>query len=431
MNGRMGRVIAVTLVLAGGCGGAALDDQGGMTGGAGTAGGLGGSAGGEPAAGGATGDGSAGAGPAGGGSSGSGGMQGAAGASGAPASGGGVGGGLAGVGGAAWLTPPPVPPALVVPAGATVVLHAHAAGAQVYTCTATGGADAGAATYAWVLEAPDAKLYDSTGAQLGTHGAGPSWTSNDGSVAHGVKVGELNAPTPDAISWLLLRVASTSGAGAFSDVTYVQRLNTVGGKAPATGCDATTVGTDTRAGYSADYYFYAGGGAAAWLTPPTVPNAIAVPTEVRLTLHERGLGVQIYACAGSAGGAGGAATYAWVFKAPDALLTDMSFVPVAMHGAGPSWTSSDGSAVVAPEIARVDSPLPDAIPWLLLKELSTSGAGVFSDVAFVQRLNTAGGQAPATGCDAKTVNTIVRVPYSADYFFYVSTEAADGGTGQD
>ena len=36
--------------------------------------------------------------------------------------------------------------------------------------------------------------------------------------------------------------------------------------APAAGCDATTVGTDTSSGYSADYYFYSGGGASAWLT---------------------------------------------------------------------------------------------------------------------------------------------------------------------
>ena len=53
-----------------------------------------------------------------------------------------------------------------------------------------------------------------------------------------------------------LRVASTTGPGVLSDATYVQRLNTAGGKAPASGCDATTAGTDTRSAYSADYYFY-------------------------------------------------------------------------------------------------------------------------------------------------------------------------------
>ena len=73
-----------------------------------------------------------------------------------------------------------------------------------------------------------------------------------------------------------------------------------------------------------------------------------------------------------------------------------------------------------PQIARADAPQADAIPWLLLKELSTTGPGLFSDIAFVQRVNTWGGVAPATGCDASTVDTLIRVPYSADYYFYVS-----------
>ncbi|HEY5451064.1 MAG TPA: DUF3455 domain-containing protein [Polyangia bacterium] len=417
MSTRTGRGIMVTLLLVTGCGSeyAARDNQGGgTTGNAGAAGT------------GAGGDGSDGTGTAGGGWAGaSGGAASSAGAGGGSGTGETAGGG--GVAGTTWLTPPPFPPALAPPAGATVKLHAHAVGAQIYTCTASGatsadggaGVDGGATTYAWVLKAPDAKLYDSNDAQIGTHGAGPSWTWSDGSVANGAKVAELNAPAADAISWLLLRVTSTTGAGVLSDATYVQRLNTAGGKAPADGCDATTVGTDARSGYSADYYFYSGGGASAWLTAPEVPSAIAVPTDVRLAVHDRASGMQIYNCAASAG-AGGTPTYAWTFKAPDALLVDMNFTPVALHGAGPSWTASDGSVVVAPEIARADAPRADAIPWLLLKELSTSGPGVFSDVAFVQRINTSGGVAPTTGCDASTVNTLVRVPYAADYYFYVT-----------
>ena len=240
----------------------------------------------------------------------------------------------------------------------------------------------------------------------------------------------MNAPAADAIAWLLLRVTSTTGTGLLSDATYVQRLNTAGGKAPATGCDATTAGTDTRSGYLADYYFYSGGGASAWLTAPEVPSALAVPTDVTLAVHDRAIGMQIYNCAASGGGdAGTAMTYAWTFKAPDALLLDMDFTPVASHGAGPSWTSTDGSVVEAREISRADAPRADAIPWLLLKELRTSGSGVFNLVAFVQRLNTSGGLAPTTGCDASTVDTLVRVPYSADYYFYVSINQLDGGAG--
>jgi hypothetical protein len=161
-----------------------------------------------------------------------------------------------------------------------------------------------------------------------------------------------------------------------------------------------------------------------------VPSAIAVPTDVRLAVHDRGTGMQIYHCAANGGGdAGTATTYARTFTAPDALLVDMNFAPVASHGAGPSWTSSDGSIVEAREIARADAPRADAIPWLLLKELQTSGPGQFSLVAFVQRINTSGGLAPTGGCDASTVDTLIRVPYSADYYFYVSINQLqlDGG----
>jgi hypothetical protein len=68
-----------------------------------------------------------------------------------------------------------------------------------------------------------------------------------------------------------------------------------------------------------------------------------------------------------------------------------------------------------------------AVPWLLLQATSTSGSGVFTKVTYVQRLNTNGGKAPATGCDATSVSTETRVPYSGDYYFYTAT-AADGGS---
>lgn len=147
-----------------------------------------------------------------------------------------------------------------MPAGATLTIHDHAIGAQIYTCTASGGVDGGATTYAWALKAPDAILYDAAFAPVGTHGAGPHWTSTDGSVVNGTKLQQADSPSADAIPWLLLKAASTSGSGVFTDISYVQRLNTAGGKAPSTGCDQTTVNTDTRVNYAADYYFFTSGG---------------------------------------------------------------------------------------------------------------------------------------------------------------------------
>ncbi|HEY4394434.1 MAG TPA: DUF3455 domain-containing protein [Polyangia bacterium] len=157
--------------------------------------------------------------------------------------------------------PASVPAALRVPAGARPIAKFHATGAQVYKCAATDG------KYGWALARPDATLHDASGAAVGTHTAGPTWTSKDGSAVVAAKIEQAPAPTPGAVAWLLLRAISTSGSGLFSAVTFVQRIDTQGGTPPATGCDAPHVGTETRASYSADYYFYAGGAAAKKTSP--------------------------------------------------------------------------------------------------------------------------------------------------------------------
>jgi hypothetical protein len=150
-------------------------------------------------------------------------------------------------------SPPKVPAALAVPAGAKLAARFHATGAQVYACTSAGG------QYSWVLARPDATLADASGAIAGSHGAGPAWKSKDGSSVVGKKLAQAAAPEAGAIPWLLLGATSTTGAGQFTAVTFVQRVATKGGIAPATGCDATHVGAEARANYSADYYFYTGG----------------------------------------------------------------------------------------------------------------------------------------------------------------------------
>ena len=161
---------------------------------------------------------------------------------------------------AGWsLNPPETPDVIDAPAGATVLARFRAVGVQIYTCAATPGTSGGA-TYAWTLKAPEALLYDAQGHPAGTHGAGPTWTANDGSSVKGMKLQEAASPAGDAIAWLLLRVTTRTGAGLLAPVSYVQRVNTTGGKAPAGGCDSTTAPTEeSRAAYSADYYFYTGG----------------------------------------------------------------------------------------------------------------------------------------------------------------------------
>jgi hypothetical protein len=145
---------------------------------------------------------------------------------------------------------PQVPPALVVPAGNKLAFFYDAVGVQIYGCDAT------ATGYGWVLRGPEANLYGHKGKLAGTHYVGPTWQSTDGSTVVGTKLADAPSPDANAIPWLLLGAASHAGQGKMTDVTYIQRLETAGGKAPATGCDATHVGETARADYTATYYFY-------------------------------------------------------------------------------------------------------------------------------------------------------------------------------
>ena len=141
---------------------------------------------------------------------------------------------LLGCAGTAVTPPSAVPYALQVAATQKLVLKAQATGAQVYECRA---ASDEVHRFQWTLKAPDADLYDDGGGRIGRHYAGPTWEATDGSTVVGEVKAKDNGPDPGAIPWLLLDAKATSGHGVFWGIQSVQRLNTVGGKAPAEGCD--------------------------------------------------------------------------------------------------------------------------------------------------------------------------------------------------
>ena len=156
---------------------------------------------------------------------------------------------------AADLETPTVPANLRVPAGNVLYLVGHARGYQIYTCQAQPSG------YSWVLREPWAGLVDDTGNYIALHYAGPTWRAPDGSAAVGARIASAPAPSAAAIPWLLLQATSTSGppGGAFTSTTFIQRINTTGGLAPAGGCDQTRVGATAAVFYTADYYFYRSG----------------------------------------------------------------------------------------------------------------------------------------------------------------------------
>ena len=133
----------------------------------------------------------------------------------------------------------------------SLALIVPAKGVQIYECRAKSDQAGG---YGWAFVAPEADLFDASRRKIGTHYAGPHWEATDGSKIAGKVKESAAAPRADAIPWLLLATKSIGAMGSFSEITSVQRVNTVGGIAPKTGCSQYTVGTTARIPYMADYY---------------------------------------------------------------------------------------------------------------------------------------------------------------------------------
>jgi hypothetical protein len=141
--------------------------------------------------------------------------------------------------------PSPLCDRVAVPAGNVVQARLSALGVQIYRWNGT----------SWSFIAPAAGLYADAGyhGELGIHYAGPTWEANDGSKVTATVV-ERCAPFPGAIPWLLLQATPVQSHGVFSRVTYIQRLNTIGGTAPAE--PGAFLGQEARVPYTAEYVFY-------------------------------------------------------------------------------------------------------------------------------------------------------------------------------
>jgi hypothetical protein len=169
------------------------------------------------------------------------------------------------------VTPPPVPANIEAPAGNTAFLVGHALGTQNYVCLPTGPG------FAWTLFTPQATLFDGSRGQIITHFFSPNPRENgtiratwedslDTSTVWGLVPpdGSSSDPAfvaPGAIPWLLVRVVGAlngpTGGDRLTATTFIQRLNTVGGVAPATGCARSRdVGNKAFVPYAADYFFY-------------------------------------------------------------------------------------------------------------------------------------------------------------------------------
>lgn len=176
------------------------------------------------------------------------------------------------------VVPAPTPANIQVPAGNTAYMKGYAVGTQNYVCLP---ADTG---LAWKFQAPQATVFLTyrlfnleVRQQIMTHFLSPNptedgkparatWQSSlDTSSVWAKKIAESSDPAyvaPGAIPWFLLQAVGTqrgpSGGTMMSPTTYIQRVNTTGGVAPAVGC--TEAGAIQFVPYTAEYIFYQANG---------------------------------------------------------------------------------------------------------------------------------------------------------------------------
>ena len=184
------------------------------------------------------------------------------------------------------IASPPTPTLITPPEGNAAFLLGRALGTQGYVCLPKG---AGAS---WTVNnaRPEATLFTSffgRDLQIITHFLSPDTNPNEfapnplpfgsatwqnsldssmvwAQVLHSNAIpagSDPSCPNAGAISCLLLQsIGSQKGpaGGRFmTQTTFIQRLNTNGGTAPADGCSvAGDVGKQTLVPYTADYYFF-------------------------------------------------------------------------------------------------------------------------------------------------------------------------------
>ncbi|GIF04155.1 DUF3455 domain-containing protein [Actinoplanes siamensis] len=126
---------------------------------------------------------------------------------------------------------PQVPAVLEPPAGNVLRAVLKARGVQVYECKRS----------TWQPLEPAAAL---TGVTMNpvkkvtaVHFRGPAWVSDqDGSMVEGLDPVSVQGQDAADVPQMLYKASGNRGAGLFGPVTYIQRIDTHGGAAPAPSC---------------------------------------------------------------------------------------------------------------------------------------------------------------------------------------------------
>ena len=146
-----------------------------------------------------------------------------------------------------------LPAAVQVPAGNRVAMETVGTGDLTYECRARAAMPG---QHEWVFVGPDAKLWDRGGKQVGKYYGPPAtWENMDGSKVTATQLAV--APNGSGnIPLQLVKANPAMGSGMMTGTTYIQRVMTKGGAAPAMACGANNMGARQVVKYQADYIFY-------------------------------------------------------------------------------------------------------------------------------------------------------------------------------
>ena len=147
----------------------------------------------------------------------------------------------------------PVADAIRVPAGHKMTMQTVGSGQLLYECRLKANTTT---DHEWTFVGPTAVLTDRSGATIGKYYGPPAtWESSDGSKVTATQV--AIAPGGDGnIPHQLVKANPAQGNGSMTGVTYIQRVATKGGVAPATPCSSANAGARQTVGYQADYLFW-------------------------------------------------------------------------------------------------------------------------------------------------------------------------------
>ena len=146
-----------------------------------------------------------------------------------------------------------LPATVQVPAGQRIAMETVGAGDITYECRAKKDMPS---AFEWVFVGPDAKLMDRSGKVVGRYYGPPAtWESNDGSKVTATQLAVAPASAGN-IPLQLVKANPATGMGAMQGVTYIQRVATQGGVAPAATCTAANAGQKQVVKYQADYIIW-------------------------------------------------------------------------------------------------------------------------------------------------------------------------------